>query len=154
MRVAIIGQGYVGLTISAFAAEHHEVFGFDMNAVVVERLNQGVSHIEGVDSVVLKKWIDAGLDLGASKWQIFSKIFWRLTQSGVNNGCIMVFLPAMTLFYIPNILGGAKSILVGNLIQNEFLVLNNWPQGAASSSILSLILIGFFYFTQIKDKRK
>ena len=100
-----------------------------------------------------KKWIDAGLDLGASKWQIFSKIFWRLTQPGVNNGCIMVFLPAMTLFYIPNILGGAKSILVGNLIQNEFLVLNNWPQGAASSSILSLILIGFFYFTQIKDKR-
>ena len=60
MRVAIIGQGYVGLTISAFAAEHHDVVGFDMNAVVVERLNKGISHIEGVDSVMLKKWIDAG----------------------------------------------------------------------------------------------
>jgi len=60
MRVAIIGQGYVGLTISVFAAEHHDVVGFDMNAAVVERLNMGLSHIEGVDSVVLKKWVDSG----------------------------------------------------------------------------------------------
>ena len=60
MRVAIIGQGYVGLTISAFAAEHHEVIGLDMNADVVGRLNKGISHIEGVDSAALKKWVDAG----------------------------------------------------------------------------------------------
>ena len=60
MRVAIIGQGYVGLTISAFAAQHHEVVGFDMNAAVVERLNKGISHIEGVDSALLKKWVEAG----------------------------------------------------------------------------------------------
>jgi len=60
MRVAIIGQGYVGLTISAFAAEHHDVVGFDMNSAVVERLNKGLSHIEGVDSALLKKWVDAG----------------------------------------------------------------------------------------------
>ena len=60
MRVAIIGQGYVGLTISAFAAEHHHAVGFDMNALVVEGLNKGVSHIEGVDSALLKKWVDAG----------------------------------------------------------------------------------------------
>jgi UDP-N-acetyl-D-glucosamine dehydrogenase len=60
MRVAIIGQGYVGLTISVFAAGHHEVVGFDMNAGVVERLNKGLSHIEGVDSAVLKKWVDTG----------------------------------------------------------------------------------------------
>jgi spermidine/putrescine transport system permease protein len=100
-----------------------------------------------------KKWIDAGFDLGASKWQIFSKIFWPLTRPGVNNGFVMVFLPAMTLFYIPNILGGAKSILIGNLIQNEFLFLNNWPQGAASSSLLSIILIGFFYYTQLKERQ-
>lgn len=101
-----------------------------------------------------KKWIDAGFDLGATKMQIFTKIFWPLTKSGVNNGFIMVFLPAMTLFYIPNILGGAKSILIGNLIQNQFLFLNNWPQGAASSSLLSLILIVFFYFSQIRVKHK
>jgi UDP-N-acetyl-D-glucosamine dehydrogenase len=48
MKVAIIGQGYVGLTISVFAAEHHTVVGFDMNQGVVDALNQGRSHIEGV----------------------------------------------------------------------------------------------------------
>ena len=50
MRVAIIGQGYVGLTISAFAGAHHTVVGFDKSQVVVDRLNKGISHIEGVDS--------------------------------------------------------------------------------------------------------
>ena len=50
MRVVVIGQGYVGLTISIFASKHHEVTGFDLNSLIVEQLNQGVSHIEGVDS--------------------------------------------------------------------------------------------------------
>jgi len=59
MKVSIIGQGYVGLTIAAFAAAHHEVVGFDNNEKIVDRLNQANSHIEGVDSLVLKKWIGA-----------------------------------------------------------------------------------------------
>jgi len=60
MKVSIIGQGYVGLTISAFAGEHHEVVGFDMNPVVVVRLNKGTSHIEGVDSLSIAKLIAKG----------------------------------------------------------------------------------------------
>jgi UDP-N-acetyl-D-glucosamine dehydrogenase len=60
MKVAIIGQGYVGLTISVFAAEHHTVIGFDMNQGVVDALNSGRSHIEGVASSDLAKWIAAG----------------------------------------------------------------------------------------------
>lgn len=60
MKVAIIGQGYVGLTISAFAGEYFEVIGFDSNKSVVEQLNLGSSHIEGVESDVLKRWIAAG----------------------------------------------------------------------------------------------
>jgi UDP-N-acetyl-D-glucosamine dehydrogenase len=59
MRVSIIGQGYVGLTISAFAAEKHEVVGFDMNQKIVDQLNAGRSHIEGVESEVIQKWISA-----------------------------------------------------------------------------------------------
>jgi UDP-N-acetyl-D-glucosamine dehydrogenase len=50
MRIGIIGQGYVGLTISAFASKHHNVVGFDLNSVIVEQLNSGISHIEGVQS--------------------------------------------------------------------------------------------------------
>jgi len=60
MKVAIIGQGYVGLTISAFAGEFFEVIGFDNNQKIVNQLNSGVSHIEGVESSVLQKWIKAG----------------------------------------------------------------------------------------------
>jgi UDP-N-acetyl-D-glucosamine dehydrogenase len=60
MKVAIIGQGYVGLTISAFAGEFFEVVGFDNNQRIVDQLNSGISHIEGVESSVLQKWIKAG----------------------------------------------------------------------------------------------
>jgi UDP-N-acetyl-D-glucosamine dehydrogenase len=60
MKVAIIGQGYVGLTISAFAGEYFEVIGFDNNQRIVDRLNSGISHIEGVESSVLQQWIKAG----------------------------------------------------------------------------------------------
>jgi len=60
MKVGIIGQGYVGLTISAFAGEFFEVVGLDNNQRIVDQLNKGISHIEGVASAVLQKWIHAG----------------------------------------------------------------------------------------------
>jgi UDP-N-acetyl-D-glucosamine dehydrogenase len=60
MKVAIIGQGYVGLTISAFAAEHFTVVGFDSNQKIVDQLNLSHSHIEGVESALLAKMIKSG----------------------------------------------------------------------------------------------
>jgi UDP-N-acetyl-D-glucosamine dehydrogenase len=60
MKVAIIGQGYVGLTIAAFASKDHQVIGFDKSAETVARLNKGISHIEGVDSRDLKIAIASG----------------------------------------------------------------------------------------------
>jgi UDP-N-acetyl-D-glucosamine dehydrogenase len=60
MKVSIIGQGYVGLTISVFAAEHHQVIGFDKNQNIVDTLNQGKSHIEGVESSDLARFVARG----------------------------------------------------------------------------------------------
>jgi len=60
MKVAIIGQGYVGLTIAAFAGEFFEVVGFDNNSKIVEQLNKGISHIEGVEGSTMQKLIKAG----------------------------------------------------------------------------------------------
>ena len=60
MKVSIIGQGYVGLTISVFAAEHHNVVGFDKNQAIVDALNAGKSHIEGVESTDLAQWVGSG----------------------------------------------------------------------------------------------
>jgi UDP-N-acetyl-D-glucosamine dehydrogenase len=57
MKIGVIGQGYVGLTISAFAGEYFDVVGFDTNTELVEQLNKGISHIEGVEGAVLQRWI-------------------------------------------------------------------------------------------------
>jgi spermidine/putrescine transport system permease protein len=85
--------------------------------------------------------IDAARDLGANRFTTFKRVIIPLTMPGIIAGSILVFLPAMTIFYIPDILGGAKSILLGNLIQNQFLVAQNWPLGAAVSVVLTLVLI-------------
>ena len=67
MKVGIIGQGYVGLTISAFASDSFEVIGFDNSERIVRQLNQGISHIEGVESDLLKKNIKLGRYKGTTK---------------------------------------------------------------------------------------
>ncbi len=73
MKVAIIGQGYVGLTIAAFAAEFFEIVGFDSNEKVVEKLNQGVSHIEGIDSTLLSSRIKSGRYRATSRGEDLSQ---------------------------------------------------------------------------------
>jgi len=74
MKIAIIGQGYVGLTISAFAGEFLQVIGFDRNQQLVEQLNSGISHIEGVESEVLQSWIKAGRYRATSEASDISEI--------------------------------------------------------------------------------
>lgn len=90
--------------------------------------------------------IEAAKDLGAGQLSIFFSVFLPNTARGIISGCSLVLLPAMTLFYIPNVLGGARSILLGNMIQNQFLVLEDWPQGSATSIVLTatfILLVGF-----------
>lgn len=95
-----------------------------------------MTSVEQLDQRIL----DAARDLGADRFTIFRKVVLPLTLPGIIAGSILVFLPAMTIFYIPDILGGAKSLLLGNLIQNQFLVVQNWPLGSAVSCVLTLIL--------------
>ncbi len=93
-------------------------------------------NIEKLDT----RFIDAARDLGARKYQVFFKIVLPLTFPGIAAGCLLVFLPAMTLFYIPDLLGGAKTILIGNIIQNQFLAARDWPMGATISVALTLLM--------------
>ena len=79
-------------------------------------------NIEKLDETL----IEAARDLGATKIKIFIKVLLPLTLPGIIAGTILVFLPAMTMFYIPVLLGGAKNLLLGNLIQNQFLNANNF----------------------------
>lgn len=95
-----------------------------------------MTNVERLDN----RLIDAARDLGANRFTTFRKVIIPLTLPGIIAGSILVFLPAMTIFYIPDILGGAKSTLLGNLIQNQFLIAENWPMGSAISAILTLVL--------------
>lgn len=113
-----------------------------------------LTNIERLDNRLL----DAARDLGANRLTIFRKIILPLTMPGIVSGCILVFLPAMTIFYIPDLLGGSKSILLGNLIQNQFLVTQNWPLGSAISVIftllLALLLVIYWYSIRGKANRE
>ncbi len=88
------------------------------------------------------RYIEAARDLGANRVTIFLKVILPLTMPGIIAGINLVFLPAMTLFYIQTILGGAKSYLVGNLIESHFLGITNWPMGAAISVLLLIVMLG------------
>ena len=83
--------------------------------------------------------IEAGKDLGASPLQIFKNIIIPETISGVFNGSLMVFIPAIGYFFISDILGGGKVMIIGNLIKNQFLTARNWPFGSAISIFLIII---------------
>lgn len=96
-----------------------------------------LTNIERLDD----RLVDAARDLGANRFTTFRKVILPLTIPGIISGCILVFLPAMTLFYIPDLLGGSKSILLGNLIQNQFLIAQNWPLGSAVSMVFTLLLV-------------
>lgn len=89
--------------------------------------------------------VDAARDLGATSRQIFARIILPLTMPGIVAGSTMVFLPALGLFYIPDFLGGARSMLIGNYIKNQFLTTGNWPVGSAASVLLTLIMCLFLY---------
>lgn len=92
--------------------------------------------------------LEAAYDLGAAPWTAFKKITLPLSIMGVAEGTIMVFISSIGMFIVPDVMGGAKTVLIGNLIQNQFLSARDWPFGSALSiilAILSLVLIMLYY---------
>ncbi|MGB3404571.1 MAG: ABC transporter permease [Microcoleaceae cyanobacterium] len=85
--------------------------------------------------------IEAAHDLGANDFRTFIRVIFPLTLKGIIAGSILVFIPALGAFITPDILGGAKTLMVGNVIQNQFLQARNWPFGSALSMILMLLVI-------------
>ena len=98
-------------------------------------------------STIDKYLLEAANDLGAGKAKTFFKIIVPQTLPGLFNGSLMVFTPALGYFFIVDILGGGKLMILGNLIKNQFLTARNWPFGAAISILLVLItfIIIFIY---------
>lgn len=85
--------------------------------------------------------IEASADLGASPAQTFRRITLPLSMAGVINGITLVFLPAVSSFFIPKLLGGGQYFLIGNMIENQFITVGEWNFGSAVSMIMAIIMM-------------
>lgn len=93
--------------------------------------------------------IEAGQDLGANKFRQHLSLWIPLAKNGIAAGSMLVFLPSMTLFYIPNIVGGANSFLLGNLFEQQILVAENYQDAAALSIVLIAVSVFIFWIQKL-----
>jgi spermidine/putrescine transport system permease protein len=99
--------------------------------------------------------VEASRDLGANRLQAFLTVTIKMTLPGLMSGVVLTFIPSMGLFFIADILGGNKVVLVGNLIQEQLMKAHNWPFAAALSVVLmvltSLMINLYRKLTNVKD---
>ncbi len=97
--------------------------------------------------------ITAANDLGADNVQTFLRVTLPLSMPGVVSGITLVFLPAVSCFFIPKLLGGGEYVLIGNLIENYFISIGNWNYGSAISLILVVVIMISMYITKKLDRK-
>lgn len=95
------------------------------------------SSLEKLDPSLL----EAAADLGARPWRAFLRVTLPLSLPGIVAGTVLVFVPAMGMFVVPDLMGGARTVLVGNLIRNQYLVARDWPFGSAASMVLMVLTL-------------
>ncbi|WP_204162667.1 spermidine/putrescine ABC transporter permease PotB [Pantoea sp. SoEX] len=94
------------------------------------------SNLEKLD----KTCLEVAYDLGANKIQTFFYVILPLSMPGIIAGCLLVMIPAMGMFYVSDLMGGAKNLLIGNIIKNQFLNIRDWPFGASISIVLTFLM--------------
>ncbi|MYM61804.1 ABC transporter permease [Pseudomaricurvus sp. HS19] len=95
------------------------------------------SSVENLDPKLIK----ASQDLGATPFTTFRRVIFPMTLPGVVSGCILVFIPALGNFVVPAMLGGAKVVMIGNLVEQQFLAARNWPFGATLSMVMIVFML-------------
>lgn len=85
--------------------------------------------------------VEASLDLGANRVQTFLKVILPQTLPGIMGGAVIVFIPSVGNFVVPDVLGGAKGLMIGNLVEQQFLSSRNWPFGSALSMIIMAVVL-------------
>lgn len=85
--------------------------------------------------------VEASLDLGANRVQTFLKVILPQTLPGILGGAVIVFIPSVGNFVVPDVLGGAKGLMIGNLVEQQFLSSRNWPFGSALSMIIMAVVL-------------
>ncbi|MDX1346211.1 MAG: spermidine/putrescine ABC transporter permease PotB [Sedimenticolaceae bacterium] len=144
----LVGLGIVDEPVQLLYTEFAVIFGL-VYVLLPFMVLPLVSGFDKLDDTLL----EAARDLGAGFWQRFRLIILPLTMPGVIAGSLIVFLPAMGMFYVADLLGGAKNLLLGNIIKNQFLVVRNWPFGAAFSVALIIIMALLMWLYFIANRR-
>ena len=99
--------------------------------------------LEKMDS----RLIEAAFDLGADRKRALTRVILPLAAPGIAAGCVLVFVPALGAYVTPELLGGGKSMMIGNLIQSQFGAARNWPFGAALAfSLLAIVLLAMMFY--------
>ncbi len=88
-----------------------------------------------------QRWSEAAMDLGANKWITFWKVTFPISMPGIISGITMVFMPSVTTFFIPRVLGGGNTEMFGDLIERTFLTADNWNVGSALSLIMMVLIL-------------
>lgn len=107
-------------------------------------------------TVLLKmdqKLIEAAKDLGANDFEVFTKVILPLSLPGIYTGITMVFIPAISTFVVPNLLGGNNFYLIGNLIEKQFTFTGDWGFGSAISMVLIVIMLLILVVPKLFNKR-
>ena len=99
--------------------------------------------------------LEASVDLGATRWQTLTQIVLPLTLPGIVGGSILVFIPSLGNFIVPDVLGGAKVLMIGNLVEQQFLSARNWPFGAALAMLImaTVLLVLLFYVARVSKSQ-
>jgi len=132
----LIGMGITNEPINILFTEYAVIIGLVYTYLPFMVLPIFVS-IDKLDPALF----EASKDLGATGWQSFKRIMFPLTRPGIISGAILVFVPCLGAYITPDLLGGAKSLMIGNLIQVQFLAARDWPFGAALSFIVMAIVL-------------
>jgi len=99
--------------------------------------------------------LDAAQDLGANAWQRFWRVTFPLSLPGIFSGSVLVFIPVLGMFAIPDILGGTGDMLIGNLIKEQFLATRDWPFGSTLSIMLTIAVLACVWLAaRLGSRRK
>lgn len=142
--LALFGIGPVKLLETTFAVVLGMVYNFI--PFMILQIYTALSKMD-------ESYIQAANDLGANKVQAFFKVTLPLSVPGIISGITLVFLPAVSSFFIPKLLGGGQYVLIGNVIETQFLTTGNWGFGSAISLIMSIIIIVTMALARHIDKR-
>lgn len=141
--LGMFGIGPVKLLETTFAVVLGMVYNF-----IPFMILQIYNSLEKLD----KSYLEAAADLGANRVQAFLRVTLPLSVPGIISGITLVFLPAVSSFFIPKLLGGGQYVLIGNVIENQFLTAGDWSFGSAISLIMAIIIILSMWITRRIDR--